>query len=98
MADLGRMSVAELVGKVLADEHADVLRQAVVWVAQELMEAEVSQAAGAGHGEGSGERVGRRHGYRGAGLGHPGRLDRAGHPQAVFRIVVSQLAGAAPPL
>jgi hypothetical protein len=43
MTDLGRMSVGELVGKVLADEHADVLRQAVVWLAQEPMEAEVSE-------------------------------------------------------
>jgi hypothetical protein len=34
MADLGRMRVQELVGKVLADEHADVLRQAVVWLAR----------------------------------------------------------------
>jgi transposase-like protein len=64
MTDVGRMSVAELVGKVLADEHADVLRQAVVWLAQELMEAEVTAAAGAGYGERSGERVARRNGYR----------------------------------
>src|SRR5215212_7046055 len=64
MTDVGRMSVGELVGKVLADEHADVLRQAVVWLAQELMEAEVGQAAGAGYGERSGERVARRNGYR----------------------------------
>ena len=64
MADVGRMSVQELVGKVLADEHADVLRQAVVWLAQELMEAEVSRAAGAAYGERSGERVARRNGYR----------------------------------
>jgi Transposase, Mutator family len=64
MADVGRMSVQELVGKVLADEHADVLCQAVVWLAQELMEAEVSQAAGAAYGERSGERVARRNGYR----------------------------------
>jgi len=49
MTDVGRMSVQELLGKVLADGHADVLRQAVVWLAQELMEAEVSQAAGAGY-------------------------------------------------
>ena len=48
MTDVGRMSMAELVGKVLADEHADVLRQAVCWLAQELMEAEVTTAAGAG--------------------------------------------------
>jgi putative transposase len=64
MTDVGRMSVGELVGKVLADEHADVLRQAVCWLAQELMEAEVSQRAGAGYGERSGERVTRRNGYR----------------------------------
>jgi hypothetical protein len=31
-----RRSVGELVGKVLADEHADVLRQAVVWLAEQL--------------------------------------------------------------
>lgn len=64
MTDVGRMSVQELLGKVLADEHADVLRQAVVWLAQELMEAEVSQTAGAGYGERSAERVARRNGYR----------------------------------
>ena len=64
MTDVGRMSVQELLGKVLADEHADVLRQAVVWLAQELMEAEVSQAAGAGYGERSPDRAARRNGYR----------------------------------
>jgi putative transposase len=64
MTDVGRMSVGELVGKVLADEHADVLRQAVVWLAQELMEAEVSERAGAGYGERSSERTARRNGYR----------------------------------
>jgi putative transposase len=58
------MSVGEVVGKVLADEHTDVLRQAVVWLAQELMEAEVSQAAGAGYGERNPERAARRNGYR----------------------------------
>jgi hypothetical protein len=31
MTDVGRMSVGELVGKVLADEHTDVLRQAASW-------------------------------------------------------------------
>jgi mutator family transposase len=64
MTDVGRMSVQELLGKVLADEHADVLRQAVVWLAQELMEAEVSQRAGAGYGERNPERAARRNGYR----------------------------------
>jgi hypothetical protein len=56
------MSVGELVCKVLADEHADVLGQAVVWLAQELMEAEVGQAAGAVYGERSGDRVAPRNG------------------------------------
>jgi hypothetical protein len=51
MADVGRMSVQELLGKVLADEHADVLRQAVCWLAEQLMEAEVTAAAGAGYGQ-----------------------------------------------
>jgi putative transposase len=63
MTDVGRMSVQELLGKVLADEHADVLRQAVVWLAQELMEAEVSQVAGAAYGERHPDRVARRNGY-----------------------------------
>jgi hypothetical protein len=49
---------------VLADEHADVLRQAVCWLAQQLMEAEVTAAAGAGYGERSSERTTRRNGYR----------------------------------
>jgi putative transposase len=56
--------VGELVGKVLVDEHADVLRQAVVWLAQELMEAEVTAAAGAGYGQRDPERTARRNGYR----------------------------------
>ena len=64
MTDVGRMSVGELVGKVLADEHADVLRQAVVWLAQELMEAEVTAVAGAGYGQRNPERAARRNGYR----------------------------------
>jgi transposase-like protein len=64
MTDVGRLSVQELLGKVLADEHADVLGQAVVWLAQELMEAEVTAAAGAGYGQRSPERVVRRNGYR----------------------------------
>jgi hypothetical protein len=58
MTDVGRMSVQELLGKVLADEHADVLREAVVWLAQELMEVEVTAAAGAGDGQRSPDRGG----------------------------------------
>jgi putative transposase len=64
MTEVGRMSVAELVGKVLAEEHADGLRPAVGWLAEQLLEAEVSQAAGGGYGERSPERAARRNGYR----------------------------------
>ncbi len=64
MTDVGRMSVGELVGKVLAEEHADVLRQAVCWLAEQLMEAEVAERAGAGYGERNPERTARRNGYR----------------------------------
>jgi putative transposase len=64
MTDVGRMSAGELVGKVLADEHADALRDAVCWLAQELMEAEVTAAAGAGYGQRDPERTARRNGYR----------------------------------
>src|SRR4029453_3651303 len=60
----GGMSVGELVGKVLADEHADVLPQAVCWLAHELMEAEGTAVAGAGYREGDPERTARRNGYR----------------------------------
>jgi hypothetical protein len=42
---MGRMRVGELVGKVLAEEHADLLGQAVRWLAEQLMQAEVTVAA-----------------------------------------------------
>ncbi len=43
MADLGRMTIEELVSKVLADEDGDWLREAVAFPAEALMEAEVEQ-------------------------------------------------------
>jgi transposase-like protein len=97
MTDVGRMRVGELVGKVVADEHADVLRQAVCWLAQELMEAAVTAAAGAGDRARDPARTARRNGYRQRARGHPGRLDRAGHPQAQDRLLLPQLPGAPPP-
>ena len=96
MTDVGRMSVGELVGKVLVDEHADVLRQAVVWLAQELMEAEVTAAAGAGYGQRDPERTARRNGYRQRAWDTRVGVDRAGHPQAAAGLVLSELPGAAP--
>src|SRR5262245_53182957 len=64
MAEGPRMTVEEVVANALAGEHGDFAREAVRLVAQELMEAEVSQEIGAGHGEVSAERVTHRNGYR----------------------------------
>jgi len=40
------MAIEEVVRKVLADEHADVIRDSVRWVVQELMESEVEEVVG----------------------------------------------------
>ena len=50
MAGTDRMTIAEVVREVLRDEHADVIRESVRAVAQELMEAEVSELIGAQRG------------------------------------------------
>ena len=47
MAGADRMTIEEVVRKVLLDEHADVIREAVKAVAAELMEAEVGELIGA---------------------------------------------------
>ena len=65
MAGADRMTIEEVVRKVLLDEHADVIREAVKAVAAEMMELEVSELIGAGHGERRPEdRATHRNGYR----------------------------------
>jgi putative transposase len=64
MADEQSMTVREALGKVLGDEHADVLRDSVRMILGELMEAEVSKLAGAERYEHTPERVAQRNGYR----------------------------------
>src|SRR5689334_12975766 len=65
MAGRDRMTIEEVVKRVLRDEHADVIRESVRVVAQEMMEAEVSELIGAEHGERRPEdRVTHRNGYR----------------------------------
>ena len=59
-----RMTAADLVDKLLSDEHADVLCERVAWMARELMEADVSAQIGAELGERSLERTTQRNGYR----------------------------------
>jgi hypothetical protein len=43
MAERARMTAAQLADKLMSDEHADVVRESVVWMARELMEAEVAE-------------------------------------------------------
>jgi putative transposase len=69
MADSGSLGVRAELGKVLADEHADILREGVALVLREVMELEVARLAGAEHYERSEERAAYRNGYR------PRRLD-----------------------
>jgi putative transposase len=64
MAGAERMTIEEVVRRVLRQEHGDVIRDAVRAVAQELMEAEVSELIGAARGERSEDRATHRNGYR----------------------------------
>jgi hypothetical protein len=51
MADRPRMTADQLVDKLLASEHADVLRESIAWLVAELMDAEVATLVGAELGE-----------------------------------------------
>lgn len=51
MASQDRMTVEEVVRKVIAEEHVDVIRDSVRAVAAELMEVEIAQLIGAERGE-----------------------------------------------
>jgi putative transposase len=65
MAEGHRMTAADLVDKLLASEHAEVLRDSVAWLVAELMEAEVGGLTGAGLGERAPDRrQTQRNGYR----------------------------------
>jgi transposase-like protein len=65
MAGADRMTIEEVVRKVLLDEHADVIREAVKAVAAEMMELEVSELIGAERGERRpDDRATHRNGYR----------------------------------
>lgn len=65
MADPHNLSTDALVRKVLTDDHADLVREAVSFLCHQIMEAEVSAQIGAGHGERApAERATQRNGYR----------------------------------
>ena len=65
MVGSNSLTAREAVGEVLADEHADVLRESVAVMVREIMELEVAQLAGAELGERApGRRTAQRNGYR----------------------------------
>ncbi|GIW56485.1 MAG: IS256 family transposase [Nitrospiraceae bacterium] len=65
MAEVTRMTVDEVVSYFLEGEGVDVLRESLLWVCQQLMEAEVSELVGAARGERAPEeRLTHRNGYR----------------------------------
>jgi putative transposase len=64
MAEGKSMTVEQVARQVLADEHADVLRESLRLVCQQLMELEVSELIGAAHGERTPDRATHRNGYR----------------------------------
>jgi putative transposase len=64
MAGADRMAIEDVVRKVLVDEHADVLRESVEWLARQLMEVEVSELIGAERGARTEDCPAHRNGYR----------------------------------
>ena len=57
-------TAAHLADKLLQDEHADLLRESVAWMAAQLMDAEVTARIGAELGERAPDRTTQRNGYR----------------------------------
>ncbi len=64
MAETKRMTAEQVVSYLLEEDGVDFLRESLLWVVQQLMEAEVSELVGAEHGERSEERLTHRNGYR----------------------------------
>src|SRR6185437_11426383 len=90
MADDQSMTVRAAASKLLVEEHADVLREAVQMMLREVMEAEVSAAAGAGWYEA--HRSGRRTATGiAAGVGYAGGDGRARHSPAAVGLVLPEL-------
>ena len=65
MAEVTRMTADEVVSYFLEGEGVDVLRESLLWVCQQLMQAELSELVGPGRGERAPEeRLTHRNGYR----------------------------------
>jgi transposase-like protein len=65
MAETKRMTAEQVVSYLMEGEGLDFLRESLGWMVQQLMEAEVTDLVGAGHGERAPEeRLTQRNGYR----------------------------------
>lgn len=64
MTDTPSLGVRAELGKVLTDEHADILREGVALILREVMELEVARLAGGDRYERAEERASYRNGYR----------------------------------
>ena len=65
MAELERMTADDVVRHLLEDKDgADLVRESLRWLVQQLMEAEVSELIGAARGERTDDRATWRNGYR----------------------------------
>ena len=95
MAEGPRMTAAQLADKLLADEHADVLRESVAWMAAELMEAEVAAQIGAELGERTSERPPTAT-ATGPATGTPGSASSSWPSPGCARAPTSRVLGAAP--
>jgi len=95
MAGADRMTIEQVVKKVLVEDHADVVRESVRWVAEQMMEAEVSELVGAELGERKPEdRATHRNGVSPAAVGYAGGGDRVTDPQAAPGQLLPQLLDA----
>src|SRR5215471_1345427 len=93
-----KMTLLDLLRKAEQGADPEFLRDGLKLLAQELMEAEVTQLVGAALHERSESRHAdppRR--LPGAGVGHPGRHHRARYPQAAGRQLLPEPAGASAP-
>ena len=71
-----------------------MLRAMIREFARRMMDADVEVACNAGYGEVSPDRVNSPYRVPAQGVGHPGRDERAGDPQAAPGIVLPGLPGA----
>jgi hypothetical protein len=94
MAGAERMTIEEVVRKVLCEEHGDVIRESVRAVAQELMEAEVSELVGAQRGKHGGPRDASQR-LPTAAVGHARRRDRVADSEDPSGQLLSELPAAA---